>query len=117
MFPRLSEAPNAVKRDNPESGLEKSAVQRTIKERSSAKKVIDKVEKEVYIDLKEAMCNRSPEERAVIEALGEEPLHIDDIIATCKLPPQQVNACLTTLTIAGYIRDHAGKRYSLRVQK
>ena len=87
---------------------------RVKKEQSSAKKVIDKAEKAGYIDLKESIGSRSIEEQAVIAALGEEPCHIDDIIATCNLPPQKVNACLTTLAIAGYIRDHAGKRYSLR---
>ena len=115
-FPRLSESPKAVPKENPEGSLEKEAAPAVKKERSSAKKVVDKGEKEVYIDLKEAMSKRSPEEQAVIQALGEEPAHIDDIIAACKLPPQTVNACLTTLAIAGYIRDHAGKRYSLRMQ-
>ena len=113
-FPRLSETPKAVKRENPEGFFVDSAAPLAKKERASAKKVIDKGEKEVYIDLKEAMRNRSPNEQAVMEALGEEAVHIDDIIAKCALSPQVVNVCLTTLTIAGLIRAHAGKRYSLR---
>ena len=116
-FSRLSETPKAVKREISKSSLEKEADSPAKIEGSSAKKVIDKGEKEGYIDLKEAMGSRSPDEQAVIKALGEEPVHIDDIIAACSLPPQTVNACLTTLTIAGYIRDHAGKRYSLRLPR
>jgi len=83
------------------------------KRQTSAKKVIDKASKEDYIDVKEALKNRSAAEQAVASVLGHEPVHVDEIIAKCDLPVQKVNVCLTTLEIAGIIRAHPGKRYSL----
>jgi len=84
--------------------------------KSSTKKVIDKAKKEDYIiDLKEALKNRSEAEQAIAAILDYEPKHVDEIISACNLPVQKVNVCLTTLEIAGLIRAHPGKRYSLAV--
>ena len=86
------------------------------KARRSTKKVIDKAPKEVYIDLEEVRKDRSEAERAVLDCLGQEPIHVDEIVAACALPVQTVSVCLTTLGIADYIREHPGKRYSLSPQ-
>lgn len=53
------------------------------------------------------------DERAVLCALTQESIHIDEIISASNLHARTVNVCLTTLEIAGHIRQHAGKRYSL----
>jgi len=79
----------------------------------SAKKVIDKDTKEVYIDLEAVLKDRSEPERAVLNCLGAEPVHVDELIANCDLPVQKVNVCLTTLAIGDFIKEHPGKRYSL----
>jgi len=84
------------------------------KSKASAKKVIDKAKKEDYIiDLKETLKHRSEAEQTVAALLDYEPKHVDEIIGACDLPVQKVNVCLTTLEIAGIIRAHPGKRYSL----
>ncbi|MCL2563972.1 MAG: DNA-processing protein DprA, partial [Oscillospiraceae bacterium] len=89
------------------------AAVREDKARPSTKKEIDKVPKEVYIDVEALGKDRSEAERAVLACLGQEPVHVDEIVAKCGLPVQKVSVCLTTLGIADYIREHPGKRYSI----
>jgi len=113
-FPKLTETEKKAAGENVNKPLEK-AVASVRKEQGSTKKVIDKAEKDGYIDLQEKLKGKSEEERAVAACLGQEPVHIDDIIAQCQLSAQQVNACLTTLEITGIIRGYAGKRYSLNI--
>ncbi|MCL2827410.1 MAG: DNA-processing protein DprA [Oscillospiraceae bacterium] len=113
-FPKLTQTEKKETGANVNKPLEKAVVS-VEKEQRSTKKVIDKPEKDSYIDLQEKLKGKSEAERAVAACLCEEPIHVDDIIAQCQLSAQQVNACLTTLEITGIIRGYAGKRYSLNV--
>ncbi|MCL2569142.1 MAG: DNA-processing protein DprA [Oscillospiraceae bacterium] len=109
-FPKLREEikpERRVERPVPDMAVAKETPQH------STKKVVDKGNKEVYIDLEEILKDRSEAERAVLRCLGEEPVHVDAIIAETGLPVQKVSVCLTTLGIGDYIREHPGKRYSL----
>jgi DNA processing protein len=114
-FPRLREEVRETRQvERPPLRSLPSAPTPLKKDQDSAKKVIDKGEKEVYIDLKEILKGRSEAEQAVLACLGAEPIHVDEIIAASGLPVQKVSVCLTTLAIGDYIREHPGKRYSLR---
>jgi len=113
-FPRIRQEIRETRQvERPAMRASAQAASVVKKSQNSAKKVIDKGEKEVYIDLKEVLKDRSEAEQAVLARLGAEPIHVDEIVAGCGLPVQKVNVCLTTLAIGGYIREHPGKRYSL----
>ncbi len=55
----------------------------------------------------------SPNARAVLKVLGEQPMHFDEIVNNTSLPAFQVLRALTELQIGGYIKTYAGRRFSL----
>jgi DNA processing protein len=52
-----------------------------------------------------------PEERAVLEELGSEPLHVDEIGARSGLHARRVNAVLTMLELKGRVRRMGGMHF------
>jgi predicted Rossmann fold nucleotide-binding protein DprA/Smf involved in DNA uptake len=48
---------------------------------------------------------------AILDLVGPNPQHIDELIATAELPPSIVSSTLMTLEIRGLIRQLAGQRY------
>jgi DNA processing protein len=52
-----------------------------------------------------------PEERAVLEELGSEPLHVDEIGARSGLHAHRVNAVLTMLELKGRVRRTGGMHF------
>ncbi len=50
-------------------------------------------------------------EAAIFEALGHEPIHVDQIGQQAKLPIEQVSAALTMMELKGMVRQVGGMRY------
>jgi len=55
----------------------------------------------------------SEEERNLMEVLGGEPIHIDEIVRASALPPATITSTLTLLEIEGAVR-HVGGRFYVR---
>jgi predicted Rossmann fold nucleotide-binding protein DprA/Smf involved in DNA uptake len=51
------------------------------------------------------------DERAVLEQLGKDPLHVDEIGARSGLHAQKVNAVLTMLELKGRVRRTGGMHF------
>ncbi|MEJ2011951.1 MAG: DNA-processing protein DprA [Anaerolineales bacterium] len=62
------------------------------------------------LSLEEALP-QDPEERAVLEQLGPEPLHADEIGKRSGLQAQRVNAVLTMLELKGRVRRTGGMNF------
>jgi len=56
----------------------------------------------------------SGSEKAVFEALGTEPLHVDQVIENTGLTAAQVNAAMVSLRLKGLIRDLPGNCFIKR---
>jgi DNA processing protein len=50
-------------------------------------------------------------EAAIFEALGHEPVHVDQIGQQAKLPIEQISATLTLMELKGMVRQVGGMRY------
>jgi DNA processing protein len=50
-------------------------------------------------------------EGQILQFLTKEPIHIDDLIKTVKLPPSEINANLTLLEMKGRIKNLGGAKY------
>lgn len=53
----------------------------------------------------------SIEEQSLLNLLGQEPCHIDDLIRESKLTAQDVTAALTTLELKGMVKQVGGMQY------
>ena len=60
---------------------------------------------------REGEVARSPVEERVLEAIGLEPVHIDDIIARIGLTPAEASSTLFLLQMRGAIQEVEGRRY------
>ncbi|MBX4191406.1 MAG: DNA-processing protein DprA [Candidatus Doudnabacteria bacterium] len=59
----------------------------------------------------EEMIATNEIEVQILQFLTKEPVHIDDLIKTVKLPPSQINANLTILEMKGRIKNLGGAKY------
>lgn len=78
------------------------------------KKVVDKEPDKIYIQPIEEL---GPDARAIVEALGDRTLHVDDIIELTQMKAARVLATLTLLEIKGVIKQSAGKRFKLNMER
>ena len=81
------------------------------------KKVIDKRENSPYIDLNDILTKLSPEERAIVDAIGSGERLVDDVIAQAGLPAGKVLAMLTMLEVKGVVRRLPGRHIALKQGK
>lgn len=52
-----------------------------------------------------------PEERVIVDVLGDTPRHVDDLHADLPLGVAQANAALLMLELKGLVRRLPGNRY------
>ena len=64
--------------------------------------------------LETAKFNLKGHEKTVYEAMGKEPLHIDQLIADTTLPAGIVNASVVSLRLKGLIRQLPGNLFTRR---
>jgi len=77
----------------------------------SAKEATDKVEAPLF---ETAKLGLKGHEKTVLELLGKEPLHVDQIIGDADLPAGVVNASLVALRLKGLIRQLPGNLFARR---
>jgi DNA processing protein len=53
-----------------------------------------------------------PDEAMILEQLGSEPVHVDDLCAQVELPAYKVNAALTMLELKGLVQRTGGMHFS-----
>jgi DNA processing protein len=53
-----------------------------------------------------------PDEAMILEQLGSEPVHVDDLCAQVQLPSNKVNAALTILELKGLVQRTGGMHFS-----
>lgn len=51
------------------------------------------------------------EEVDLLKVVTEQPIHIDEILKLCSLPPSRLNSLLTTLEVKGAIKQQTGKYF------
>ncbi len=78
---------------------------------------VDKDSGKRYIDLREQLSALSEDELLIVNAIGREPTHADDIIEKSGLPTAMVMKLLTMLTIKKYISKRPGNYYVLNITK
>lgn len=78
------------------------------------KKVIDNADTSPYSDVEEKLPPLLPDEQKIVSALTHDPRPVDDVIAQTGLPTAKVLAALTLLQVKGIVRQHPGKRISLK---
>ena len=78
------------------------------------KKVIDNGGASPYSDLEDKMPPLLPDEQKIVSALTKEPRPVDDVIAETELPTARMLATLTLLQVKGIVKQHPGKRISLK---
>ena len=78
------------------------------------KKVIDNGEASPYSGLKDKRPQLLPEEQKILSALTKEARSIDDVIAETGIPTARMLATLTLLQVKGMVKQHPGKRISLK---
>lgn len=77
----------------------------------AAKEAVGKVEAPLFDT---ARFNLKGHEKTVYDALGKEPLHIDQLIADTDLPAGAVNAAVMSLRLKGLIRQLPGNLFAKR---
>ena len=77
----------------------------------TAKQAAEKVETPLFETTK---FNLKGHEQTVYEALGKEPLHIDQLIADTNLPAGAVNASVVSLRLKGLIKQLPGNLFAKR---
>ena len=78
------------------------------------KKVIDNGAPSPYSDVEDKMPPLLPDEQKIVSALTKEPRPVDDVIAETKLSTARMLATLTLLQVKGIVKQHPGKRISLK---
>jgi DNA processing protein len=77
----------------------------------TAKEATEKVETPLFETIK---FNLKGHEQTVYDALGKEPLHIDQLIADTNLPAGAVNASVMSLRLKGLIKQLPGNLFTKR---
>jgi DNA processing protein len=77
----------------------------------TAKETTEKVEMPL---LETAKLNLKGHEKTIYDALGKEPLHIDQLIADTSLPAGAVNASVVSLRLKGLIKQLPGNLFTKR---
>lgn len=77
------------------------------------KKAVDNQPKNIYIEKHEPVMNLQEDEKTIFALLSNEAMHIDELVAMSKLPPQKVTAALTMLQIK-QLAEKCGSNYFVR---
>ena len=97
----------------PPKVAQKPKVPKNQKENSD-KKVIDNGALSPYSDVEDRMPPLLPDEQKIVSALTKEPRPLDDVIAETGIPTARMLASLTLLQVKGIVKQHPGKRISLK---
>lgn len=98
-----------------EQRLEQAEQHAARPERAEEKAVDIRPEVE-YIDWKDCEERLTDDQRAVLLALAENSLRVDDIVERAQLSARRVLSALTILQINGYVAEESGKRFRAAVR-
>jgi predicted Rossmann fold nucleotide-binding protein DprA/Smf involved in DNA uptake len=84
-----------------------------VSKQNEDKKVIDNGAPSPYSDVEDKLPPL-PDEQKIVSALTKEPRPVDDVIAETGLPTARMLATLTLLQVKGIVKQHPGKRISLK---
>lgn len=112
---RFPEKIGKVKAEMPHEP-EKESVSESPKDKKPTKKVIDKQQNAVYIDLKKQLEGLSEAQMSIVSAMDKPSVHVDDIIERTGLSPARVLAELTMLQLKGFVKQESGKRFTLNIR-
>ena len=79
----------------------------------SPKKAVDIPDESDYIELKALMRTLPPAQCAILEALCDGPLTVDDVIDQSQIPAPQAMSALTMLEIRRMVQRAGANRYAL----
>ncbi len=85
-----------------------------VSKQKDEKKVIDNGEGSPYSDVEDKLPPLLPDEQKIVSSLTKEPQPVDDVIAETGLPTAKMLAALTLLQVKGVVKQHPGKRISLK---
>ena len=85
-----------------------------VSKQNEDKKVIDNGAPSPYSDVEDKLPPLLPDEQKIVSALTKEPRPVDDVIAETGLPTARMLATLTLLQVKGIVKQHPGKRISLK---
>ena len=85
-----------------------------VSKQNTDKKVIDNGAPSPYSDVEDKLPPLLPDEQKIVSALTKEPRPVDDVIAQTGLPTARFLATLTLLQVKGIVKQHPGKRISLK---
>ena len=91
-----------------------SLVKNKVSKQKADKKVIDNGAPSPYSDVEDKIPPLLPDEQKIVSALTHEPRPVDDVIAETGLPTARMLATLTLLQVKGIVKQHPGKRISLK---
>ena len=77
------------------------------------KKAVDNPQESDYIELKALLRTLPPAQSAILEALSDGPLTVDDVIDQSQIPAPQAMSALTMLEIRRMVRKAGANRYAL----
>ena len=85
-----------------------------VSKQNEDKKVIDNGDASSYSDWEDRMPPLLPDEQKIVSALTHEARPVDDVIAETGIPTAKMLATLTLLQVKGIVKQHPGKRISLK---
>ena len=77
------------------------------------KKAVDNPQESDYIELKAILRTLPPAQSAILEALSDGPLTVDDVIDQAQIPAAQAMSALTMLEIRRMVQKAGANRYAL----
>lgn len=83
---------------------------------AAEEKMVDRLPPLEYIDWIDCKNKLTADQQAVLLALGEKRLRVDDLVELTQIPARQVLSALTILQVQGYAAEEPGKRFRAAVR-
>ena len=101
--------------------LDKKSAEKLVEEQANSgngtaesdEKVVDNDKTVEYIDLGKLLSGLSGDERLICEAIGNDTVHVDEIIQKTELSAQVALSTLTVLEINGIVEQYKGKYFRI----
>ncbi len=68
------------------------------------------------LDLAASDLSLTDDQILILKTLGDEPIHVDDLVELTQIPTRRVLSALTILTVEELVEEQSGKKFTTRVQ-
>ena len=68
------------------------------------------------IDLAASDLSLTDDQILILKTLGDEPIHVDDLVEATGIPTRRVLSALTILTVEELVEEQSGKKFTARVR-